>query len=110
MKGPSPSAIGCPGAHHPEPLALAGYPPVERAAGPHQAAEDLREVRRVQRHQSHPVQHRALDPVDYGVLNLAMRLVPPPEEDVGGSQHGLGEPMLGLIQRRRAGSREAVCG
>ena len=85
---------------HPDALALARLAPFQRAGRAHQLAEDLREMPGVQDDQPHAFPDPLLHALDDGVLDLAVRGVAPPQQHVGLGEPRLGQPMLGLLQRR----------
>jgi hypothetical protein len=72
-----------PGVADPEPLALVGLPPGERAGGPHELPEYLRIVARVQDDEPHPLEHARLHPAHHLVAHLVVGLVAPPGQHVG---------------------------
>ena len=78
-----PAGDRMPGIANPETLPFARLAPGERTARAHQALEDFRVMRRVQRDESHPFPDAAEHTLDDRVLHLAVRGVTPPEEDVG---------------------------
>ena len=82
----------------PEPLALAGLAPAQGAGGAHQADEGLGEVARVQHDQAHALVHPGGHPGGDLVGDLAVRLVAPPDQHVGGVEPGLGQAVLGLVE------------
>ena len=97
---PRPSRDRMAAVDHPDPLALARLAPFQRAGRAHQPLEDLREVAGMQDDQPHAFPDAALHPLDDLVLDLAMRGVAPPQQHVGLGEPRLGQPVLGLLQRR----------
>ena len=70
----------------PNNLSIVAVSPSHSAAGPHEAAEDLREVRRVENEQAHALEHAPIYPVYYFIGDLFMGSMSPPQEDVGSGQ------------------------
>jgi hypothetical protein len=56
----------------------------------------------MEHHQSHAIQHPPLHPVNHRITDLAVGQMPPPDQYIGLRQHRFGQPVFGLIQRRRA--------
>ena len=98
MWSPRPCGDRVAGVDDPEALALAGLAPLEVAGGAHQALEDLGEVAGVEDDQAHAVEDPLLDAIDDLVVDLAVGLVAPPEEDVGASARRSAQAVLGLVE------------
>jgi len=87
---------------YPQALALSRLPPLEAAVGAHHAAKDLGKVARVQDDQAHAIQDALLNAVYNRILHILVRHMAPPDEHVGIRKHLLCQPMLRLVQSRRA--------
>ena len=68
--------------------------------GAHQSPKDAREVARMEHHDAHAVEHPLVDALDGGSAHLVVGHVAPPHERVGRVEHLVGEPVLGLVERR----------
>ena len=84
----------------PEPLALAGLAPAQGAGSPHQADEGLGEMPGVEDDQAHALVDPGDHPLDDAVVDLAVGLVAPPDQHVGGVEPVLGQAVLGLVEGR----------
>ena len=69
---------------------LSGFTPGERTACAHEAFEDFRVMRRMQRDKSHSLPNAFDDAIDNDVGNLSVRDVSPPDDDVGFVQNFVG--------------------
>ena len=96
------------GVANPEPFPLSRLAPGERTARAHQSLEDFRVMRRVQRDKSHPFPDTAEHAFHDGVLDLTVRSVPPPKEDVGLGEHSFRQAVLRFLQRGGANQNRHV--
>lgn len=62
----------------------------------------------MQHHQSHPGQHALLHPVDDRVLNLVMRHVTPPGQNVGAVEQVLRQALVRIINRAALNEKAAI--
>ena len=87
--------------HRPDHLALASRigPPAQRAAGAHEAPEDLGVMARVQDHDAHAVEDARVHAFDDRVVDLVVGGVAPPGEHVGLRQRLFGQAVLWLVER-----------
>ena len=81
----------------PHELALALVAPAQAARGAEQPLEDLRVVAGVEHEQAHAAEHGGVHAVDDRVVDLVVGDVAPPGQHVGGVEHVLREPVLGLL-------------
>ena len=80
------------------PLAAIGLAPGQVAAGAHKANKHLGVMAGMQDHETHAVEHPLLHPVDDGVVDLGVRHMAPPGQDVGRIEDRLAQAMLRLVQ------------
>ena len=89
------------GHHIPDDLLLVSAPG-QIAVRPHDRAEGLGMVRRVQGNKSHFSQiHALLDLLHQLVVHFAVRHVPPPNQHVDLLQTLVGKPLIGVVQCRQ---------
>ena len=76
--------------YDPQAFAVVGFAPFEIARCSHKGFENLREMPRVQNHQTHSCMNSSLDALDNFVADFIVRHVTPPEEHIGFLEHRCG--------------------
>jgi hypothetical protein len=86
----------------PKSLFFSGFAPDQGAGRTHQAFEDLGIVPGMKYEKPHSFQNPFLNPVDDFVRHLAMRNMPPPDQDVRVGKTGFRQSVFRLLERRRS--------
>ena len=86
--------------HDPQPLFLSRFAPAKEAGCPHEPHEGLGQVGGMKDDKAHALEDARMHGGSDFVAYLVVREVAPPDEHVGCSQHGVAQPMLGLIKGR----------